>query len=337
VLRDLGRGVIEIALTQSPGVLSDEEYATLDFLLTESRSKVTWLALLNRDDIPEACLDSLRRADPLIRRGGVPQVTCLPLTVQIDLKNPFIFADTTTWKPAFNKTVAEQKAIYGSKQFRADARDELCKQRLFSGRWDRVVIKEAPAALADLEGKTVGQVAAERGKDGLDTFLDLGIEADLDIQFSCALFNADERRIPELINDPRTMIGLSDGGAHVDMLCDAGYATHFLARWVREQPVMTLERAVERLTAEPARFFGIRDRGTRAKGMAADLVVFDLDTVGCAGRPEMRNDLPGGGRRLVVESRGVQFTIVNGEIVHGHRTRSDAFPGRILRAGSNDG
>ena len=87
-----------------------------------------------------------------------------------------------------------------------------------------------------------------------------------------ALFNANEERIPELINDPRVMVGLSDGGAHVDMLCDAGYCTYLLGTWVREKQAMTLERAIKRITSEPADFFGIKNRGRLLPGMAADVV-----------------------------------------------------------------
>jgi len=335
VLRALRRGVIEVALTRSPGVISEEECELLDFLLSESGAKVTWLALLNRDDQPEACQDTLRRADPLIRRGGVPQVTCRPLTVQIDLKNPFIFADTACWKPVFNQPPAVQKQIYASRQFREAVRDELMQPRLFTGRWERLEVKEVVnPALKPLEGRTVGEIAAERRRHGVDVFLDVALEDELATQFSCALFNADEARIPELLCDPRTMIGLSDGGAHVDMLCDAGYATYFLGTWVRERQVMTLERAVQRLTSEPAEFFGIRNRGRLEPGLAADVVVFDAATIGSASRSEMRHDLPGGGRRLVVRSRGIEYTIVNGEIVYEGTKYSGRLPGRVLRSGS---
>ncbi len=333
VLRDLGRGVIEIALTQSPGMITEEEVAMLDFLLTESQSKVTWLALLNRDDKPESCQESLRLTDALIRRGGIPQVTCRPLTVQIDLKNPFIFADTTSWKPAFNKTVEEQKTIYRSQAFRDDARAEM-PQRIFQGRWERVEIREVTnPALKGLEGRMVAEIAAERGVDGFDVFLDVSIQDDLATQYSLPIFNADERRIPELIRDPRTLVALSDGGAHVDMLCDSGYATHFLGRWVRQEGIMSLERGVERLTSEPARLLGIRDRGTLAAGKAADVVVFDPERVGCAPRTEMRKDLPGGGRRLIIESRGIQQTIVNGEVVNDEGRYTGSSSGQVLRAG----
>jgi N-acyl-D-aspartate/D-glutamate deacylase len=93
----------------------------------------------------------------------------------------------------------------------------------------------------------------------------------------------------------RVMVGLSDGGAHVDMLCDAGYATYLLGTWVRKKRVLTVEQAVKRLTAEPAAFFGITQRGKIQQGLAADFAIFDLGTVGSQKRGEVRNDLPGGG------------------------------------------
>src|SRR5579859_2471718 len=120
-------------------------------------------------------------------------------------------------------------------------------------------------------GRSVADIARERGKDGVDTFLDLAIEDDLQIQFTMALFNANEDRMPELISDPRTMVGLSDGGAHVDMLCDAGYATYLLGRWVREKQALTLEHAVKRITSEPADCFGIKGRGRLSPGFAGDV------------------------------------------------------------------
>src|ERR1700756_1892103 len=98
------------------------------------------------------------------------------------------------------------------------------------------------------------------------------------MEFTMELFNADEERIPELITDPRVMVGLSDGGAHVDMLCDAGYATYLLGTWVRDKGVMTVEHAVKRLTTEPAAFFGITQRGKIQQGLAADFALFNLTT-----------------------------------------------------------
>ena len=334
VLKELGRGAIELALTTSAGEILDQEYDLLDFLLTESGRPVTWLGVISRDDKPEAGPEMLRKAEPLIKRGGVPQVTCRPFVIQIDLRNPFIFANHPSWNPVFNRSPEEQAQVYRDPAFRQAFRKELERPRIFSGRWERLEVKEVSTpALKPLEGKTVAEIARERGKDGLDTFLDLALEDDLKIQYTIVLFNANEDLIPELITDSRALIGLSDGGAHVDMLCDAGYCTYLLGTWVRDKQVMTLERAIQRITAEPAQFFGIHRRGRLAVGMAADIAVFDYHTIGSAKRPEMRYDLPGGGRRLVMPAHGVQYTVVNGEVLYAEQKHTGALPGQVLRSG----
>jgi N-acyl-D-aspartate/D-glutamate deacylase len=333
-LREMGRGSIELALTASAGEFSEEEYALLDFLLTESARPVTWLGVISRDDKPEAGPAMLRKAEPLIKRGGIPQVTCRPFIIQIDLRNPFIFANHPSWNPVFNRTPEEQMRVYRDPLFRQTFRKELETPRIFSGRWERLEVKEVSnPAMKSLEGKTVAAIAQERGKDGLDTFLDLAIEDELRIQYTIVLFNANEDLIPELITDPRVLIGLSDGGAHVDMLCDAGYCTYLLGVWVRDKQVMTLERAIQRLTSEPAQFFGIQGRGLLKVGMAADIAIFDSHTVGSAKRPEMRYDLPGGGRRLVMPAQGVHYTIVNGAVLYEEQKHTGVMPGQVLRSG----
>jgi N-acyl-D-aspartate/D-glutamate deacylase len=184
-----------------------------------------------------------------------------------------------------------------------------------------------------LIGKSVAEVAKERGTDGIDTFLDLCIEDNLQLEYTYELFNADEDRIPELITHEQTMVGLSDGGAHVDMLCDAGYCTYLIGTWVRERQVMSLEHAVKRITSEPAAFYGLKTRGKIEKGLAADLAIFDLNTIGSKKRGEMRNDLPGGGRRLVMPAEGVIHTVVNGTVLYEDKRHTGAMPGQVLRSG----
>jgi N-acyl-D-aspartate/D-glutamate deacylase len=117
------------------------------------------------------------------------------------------------------------------------------------------------------------------------------------------------------------------------MLCDAGYPTYLLGTWVREREVMSLEHAVKRITSEPAAFYGIEQRGRIAQGLAADFAIFDLATVGSKKRGEMRNDLPGGGRRLVMPAQGVEYTIVNGEVLFENKQHTGALPGQVLRSG----
>lgn len=333
-LKELGKGSIELALTNDVSVVDENDYALLDLLLTESGRPVTWLALLNRDDKPEAAMNTLRAVEPLYKRGAIPQVTCRPLIIQIDLRKPFIFANLPCWQPAFDRTVEEQKQVYRDPSFRQAFRKEMETPKVFTGKWERAVIHEVGTpALRPLVGRTVAEIARERGRDGLDTFLDLAIEDDLQIQYTYELFNADENRIPELITHPQVMVGLSDGGAHVDMLCDAGYCTYLLGTWVRDRAVMTLEHAIKRITSEPAAFYGITQRGRIAKGLAADFAIFDLQTVGSKKRGEMRNDLPGGGRRLVMPAEGMQYTIVNGTVLYEGQKHTGALPGQVLRSG----
>lgn len=334
VLRDLGRGAIEIALTNEVSVLDPREYELLDMLLTESGRPVTWLALLNREDNPEAPQRTLREAAALLQRGALPQVTCRPMMTQIDLRKPFLFANMPCWNPAFNRPPEEQAQLYRDQKFRDAFREALKVPKIFTGDWSRAIIHEvANPALQPLLGRNVESVARERGKDPMDTFLDLALEDNLEMQFTYELFNSDESRIPELIKDPRTIIGLSDGGAHVDMFCDAGYCTYLLGTWVRDREVMSLEHAVKRITTEPAALFGIQNRGRIAPGLAADFAIFDLARVGSGKRGEMRHDLPGGGRRLVVPARGIEYTIVNGTPLFEAGRDTGARPGQVLRSG----
>ncbi|MEQ8493008.1 MAG: amidohydrolase family protein [Gammaproteobacteria bacterium] len=333
VLKELGRGAIEVALTNEVSRVDASERALLDLLLRESGRPVTWLALLNRDDDPDAVQNTLSEIGDLIERGSVPQCTCRPFIVQIDLSKPFIFANMACWNPVLNRPVEEQIAVLRDGDFRAAFKEALKRPLIFSARWEVMTVLEASTpAMARYVGRNVREIAAERGADPVDTFLDLAIEDGLAMQFNYELFNSDEDRIPELITDPRTLIGLSDGGAHVDSLCDAGYATYLLGTWVRDREVMTLERAVQRITSEPADLFGIKRRGRIAPGLAADFAIFDLATVGSDKTGEMRHDLPGGGRRLVVPARGVEYTIVNGEVLFAHGQDSGVRAGQVLHS-----
>ncbi|MBV8775074.1 MAG: amidohydrolase family protein [Deltaproteobacteria bacterium] len=329
-LKEVGKGAIEIALTRTPAVMSDDEYELLDLLLRESGRPVTWLALMKRYDLPSAYHDTIRRAEPLIKRGGIPQISNLRLVNELDLRSPFMLASFPSWLPAFNQPSEVQKKLYSSPDFRAAFRNDLKTPRVFHGIWSLLWIKEAAnPLLKQLEGRTVAEVARERGKDGLDTFLDLPLEDDLQLIYTMARFDVPE----DLLADSRTMIGLSDGGAHVDMLCDAGYCTELIGSAVRAKQLMSLELAIKRLTSEPADFFGIRGRGRLVPGQAADIAIFDFDTVGSsAERPEVRHDLPGGGRRLVVPARGVKYTIVNGEVLYEDQRHTGVYPGQVLRS-----
>ncbi len=331
VLKRAGKGAIEVALTKKIATVAEDEYELLDMLLTESGRPVTWLAMASTPRHPERALETLKRCEPLINRGGIPQVLCKPFSAQLDLHNPFSFADNEVWNRVFNQPAEKQKQIYSDPEFRKQFRDSLKRPHLFMGHWHRVDVLEATnPALKQYKGKSVQEVAEMRSRDGLDTFLDLAVEDDLNIQYIMQQFH--EEGIQQLISDPRTMIGLSDGGAHVDMLCDAGYATYLLGNWVRKREAVTLEFAVKRITSEPAKFFGIRERGQLKKGWKADITVFDYHTVNSARRATMAHDLPGGGRRLVMPAEGIEYTIVNGRMSYEHGKQSGELAGEVIRS-----
>ena len=332
-LKERGKGAIEIALTRKIAVLDDEEYELLDFLLRESGRHVTFLALFDRDDIPEAVRETLRKAAPLIARGARPQTSPLPLTRDINMRNPFSFAAFPSWNRVFvDKSKPAQAAVYADVAFRNQFREEL-KQPMAFGNWARINVHEVRSpALKALEGRSIADIAREQGKDGVDAFLDLTLQDDLDIEFTMASFNTRVDRMTEILNDKSVLVALGDGGAHVDMLCDAGYPTYLLGTWVRERQALTLEEGVRRLTSDPADVFGIRDRGRLAPGLAADLVIFDAARVGSTNRGERRFDLPGGAKRMVMPSRGVEHTVVNGVVTWADGKLTGAAAGQVLRS-----
>ena len=333
VLKTRGKGAIEVALTRQIGVLEEEQCELLDFLLDHSDRPVTFIALFDRDDISEAVRDTLRRAAPMIKKGARPQTSPLPLTREINMRNPFSFAAFPSWKRLFEDTTEQaQIAVYKDQAFRDQFREEL-KNPLAFGNWERITLHEAQAnSLKHLEGLTVAEMARAQGKDAVDTFLDTVVADNLSCEFTMASFNTRVDRMAELLNDPSILIGLGDGGAHVDMLCDCGYPTYLLGTWVRERGVLSIEQAVRRLTSDPADFFGISDRGRLEPGLAADIVIFDPDTIGSGNRGERRYDLPGGGKRMVMPSQGVQYTLVNGDVVYADGQIVGGCSGQILRS-----
>jgi N-acyl-D-aspartate/D-glutamate deacylase len=332
-LRERGKGSIEIAMTKQIGVLDEPELELLDFMLAESGRPITVIAFFDRDDISEAVRTSLRKAAPLIARGARPQTSPLPLTREVNMRNPFSFAGFPSWQRVFeDKSKAAQAAVYKDAGFRNQFRQEL-KNPIGFGNWSRIAVHEVRnPALKQHEGKTVAELAAEQGKDGVDAFLDLTLADDLENEFTMKSFNNRVDRMAELLNDKSILLGLGDGGAHLDMLCDSGYPTYVLGTWVRERKVLSLEEAVRRMTSDPADFFGIRDRGRLKPGLAADIVIFSEEEVSSGARPERLYDLPGGAKRMVMRSRGIEYTLVNGEVTWEKGALTGASTGTVLRS-----
>lgn len=210
-------------------------------------------------------------------------------------------------------------------------------------RWGRMVLAETFApANEGLSGLTVAAAAAQRGVDigggpdaAFDFLLDIVTEDGLrtGLQPPTMSENPDDWKLrAEVWKDPRTVVGGSDAGAHLDMMCGAIYSTSLLGDAVRERGLLSLEEAVHQLTDVPARLYGLRDRGRVAEGWIADLVLFDPATIG-HGPPRTRDDLPGGASRLYADAHGVEHVIVNGVPVVDSGKLTGAVPGTLLRSG----
>jgi N-acyl-D-aspartate/D-glutamate deacylase len=188
------------------------------------------------------------------------------------------------------------------------------------------------AAHRALQGRTIGELAQASGRDPFDVFLDFGLDGELDAMFDCKLFNTDEDEVRRLLRHPNAAVALSDAGAHLSFLCDAGFGLHLFGHWVRERGDLTLPEAVKRVTRDVAAAYRIEDRGQITPGTWADLLLFDPATVGRGPRRRV-NDLPTGASRLDTPAVGVHGVWVNGiRTADEHGVRAECGrPGRVLR------
>jgi N-acyl-D-aspartate/D-glutamate deacylase len=182
-------------------------------------------------------------------------------------------------------------------------------------------------------------MAAARGTDVIDVLIDVVLVENLDLflvlpSLTPSLGRSDEgwRVRASVWKDPRVMLGGSDAGAHVDLMCHANYPTVVLGEAVRDRGLLSLEEAVEMMTDRPARHYGLRHRGQIAEGWHADLVVFDPARI--ATQPTtVRHDLPGGGERLHAAALGVDHVFVGGREVVANGVVTNERPGTVLRSG----
>jgi N-acyl-D-aspartate/D-glutamate deacylase len=181
--------------------------------------------------------------------------------------------------------------------------------------------------------RSVAAVARERGLDPVEAIIDLALEKDLDRFFLQPIANENQDHALELMKHPRTVVTFSDSGAHVSQIMDASLQTHLLSHWVRAKQAISLEQAVRMLSFEPATHWGFGDRGLIREGLAADLLVFDPETI-APEMPEVVRDLPAGARRLTQRARGIAATVVNGEVVLRDGKPTGALPGQLLRGGA---
>ncbi|HET7875975.1 MAG TPA: amidohydrolase family protein [Methylomirabilota bacterium] len=308
-------------------------------LARESGRPVVWAALFHQNDKPERTWRALAWTDEAAAEGLTvrPQISCRPLVMDFTLRNPYPFEGLPSWQQVLPRPESEWKHIYSSRTFRQALKADLTppgKQRLFHGRWEEVrVVNTRRPEHRPLEGKSVAEIASLWGKEPVDAFLDLGVAEELDTEYTVALMNTDDEALARMLRHPHALVSLSDAGAHQTLLCDAGYSSTLLGKWVREKKVLPLEEAVRRLTSEPADLYGIPNRGRVAPGYFADLVLFDPARLRAL-PPEKVYDMPASEPRFISRCEGMQAVLVNGTVLleDGQPAVSGGrWPGRLLR------
>ncbi|HEY5013487.1 MAG TPA: amidohydrolase family protein [Acidimicrobiia bacterium] len=328
-LRDAGRGVAALL----PGeTIKHEDVFEIQRAIGRP---LTWTALLTIKDYPWH--ERIMAANVAARAEGIevwPQVSCRPLVFQMNLKEPFTFNMRPIFAALMDTGLDQRIAAYRDPAWRARAWEELNGGGLLPPNWASLAVAES-STNPDLVGRPLPEVAQERGCTPLDVMLDVSISENLETRFTSVLANNDPDAIAWLLPQDTVLLGLADSGAHVSQLCDACFATDLLGNWVRERAVMPMERAIHKLTGEPAAVYGLTDRGTIAPGKAADLAVFDPDTV-APGPLRRVHDFPANGERLVADAPvGMTHMLVNGVVVRADGAADDegvaARPGRVLR------
>ena len=266
------------------------------------------------------------------------QVGCFPLGMEFCLAHPYPLEALLAWRPAMEAPSPEEfRRIVSDTSFRdaikAEARTTGVPLRFSYHQWDHMRIMEAATPKnRELVGRVVGDLAREAGKDPFDWYLDHCLDGEMDSLVDCHMFNVDEERVKDLLEHPHGVLGLSDAGAHLSFLCDAGFGLHMLGHWARDRADLTLEQAVQSVTSRLADVYRIKERGRLKAGACADLLLFDPETVG-RGERVRKWDLPAGADRVDTPPIGVEGVWINGRRVVNEEgvMKNGVRPGRVLR------
>jgi N-acyl-D-amino-acid deacylase len=333
VLRELGTGVMQCGGGTNPE-LKDK---LLSRISEACGRPIMYNTLLEQARQPGRWKAHLAHVEETVRQGIRAIPLCNPGSIvnRFTMKNCQVFRSMPTWLPILQGADADKLTAYANQAVRAKLREEvdapLGPDSTFSKRWDLMFVEEPKLAKnRGLAGKHIAEIAKARGQHPLDAFLDLAVEENLETVFTLGEINMDTEAVAQILGSPYAVVGLTDGGAHVQFHSNVSNPTRLLGYWVREKQIMSLEHAVRRLTYDSASAFGIYDRGLVQPGMAADLVVFDPDTVAPV-KEDVVHDFPANGWRMRELAEGIHYTVVNGEVLLEKGQHTGAHPGRVIR------
>ena len=333
-LKETGRGVF---------MLTKGMTTTIEFLekISANNGRPVMIAAMFVDpNDPERVFREFSEIENARRHGCElwGQVGCFPLGMEFTIGHPYPLEAFLAWRPAIEADSDERyRQILADRSFREkikiEARTKGVPNRFSYHQFDHLtIISVIEDRHQDLVQKTVGELASASGKDPFDWLLDFALDGEMDAMFDCKLFNTEEDRVKDLLNHPHAAVTLSDAGAHLSFLCDAGFGLHLFGHWVRDRGDLSLEQAVEAVTSRPADICRIANRGRIVPGHQADLMLFDPATVGRGPRRRV-TDLPGGNSRVDTPAVGLHGVWVNGTRVVDHNGLiSDCgTPGHLLR------
>ena len=333
VLREAGTGVMQCGGGTNPE-LKDK---LLSRISEACGRPIMYNTLLEQARQPGRWKTHLAHVEETVKQGIRAIPLCNPGSVvnRFTMKNCQVFRSMPTWLPILQGPDADKLTAYSNPTIRAKLREEvdapLGPDSTFSKRWDLMFVEEPKLAKnRGLAGKHIAEIAKAKGQHPLDAFLDLAVEENLETVYSLGEINMDTEAVAQILGSPYAVVGLTDGGAHVQFHSNVSNPTRLLGYWVREKHIMSLEHAVRRLTYDSASAFGIYDRGLVQPGMAADLVVFDPDTV-APRKEDVVHDFPANGWRMRELADGIHYTVVNGEVLLEKGEHTGAHPGRVIK------
>ena len=262
------------------------------------------------------------------------QVTCRPIQQLVSMLEPAPLSIVPAFGEIFAAPVERRHELYADPSWRERAQRDLAESSI-PLRWGAYVVAETPRH-SDLIGQSIASIAADRECRPLDVMCDLALEDELQTRFAITFANDDPHAIAELVGADGCVLGLSDAGAHVGQICDAVLPVDFLAHWVRDRGVMTIEQGVRKVSGELADLLGL-ERGHLEVDWPADVNVIDYQALE-PGPVRRVHDMPAAGERLVAMSpTGIEATVVNGVVTRRDGSMASAAvrrgAGRVLRSG----
>lgn len=319
----------------------DDDFRFLEKMAETSGRPLLYNAILISDRHPESHKAQMNWVAAANARGVrvFGQALTARAPVRMTLEDWNLFDSIPAWKDATLGTIEERKAKMMRPELRAAMRADydaggMETLNIVFGEFDKFIARKVrnPELKLKYEGLSVSQIAERENKHVIDAMLDLSVADDLRTEWAGPVENANIAGYKDLMSSPYIMPGVSDGGAHVKFITPAIYPTEVLSWLVRETGIISLEEAHFRLSGLMAWAAGFKDRGTLREGMAADIVIYDINTVQSL-PSEIAYDLPANEWRRVQKAEGYRHILVNGVETFQDGKCTGATPGALLRNG----